>query len=256
MTTIEFDSYSLQADGVYTTDTDVFSAPAVNINAEKLAEADGSVIVKTQLDPKVFKCEGYMQAATTAALDTLIDTFKTNLNKVSANFDIDYAGGTRRYIATPRNMIISRPKGLNSAGWSVEFYCASPVGYDTTTSTLLASTVVTSATSQLSITNDGSYIAQPLITVTLTSGTGLTTSKSISISNDTNLRGITVTRDWTAADVLEIDCLNQTVYVNNVSVEYTGQFPKWSSGAGGIGYLDDFTTRSVSVEATYTKRYL
>ena len=58
MTGLVFDVFSLQGNGVYTTDTDVFDAPQLNIQDERLAESDGSVIVRTSLDPKVFKWEG------------------------------------------------------------------------------------------------------------------------------------------------------------------------------------------------------
>ena len=95
-----------------------------------------------------------------------------------------------------------------------------------------------------------------LITLTLTSVTGGTPSKSVIISNDSTLRGITVTRDWANGDVLEIDCLNKTLYVNDTVVAYSGQFPKWTPGGSGISYLDDFTTRSATLSAVYTRRFL
>jgi hypothetical protein len=256
---IYFDVYSLQSSGTYgvhTTSTDIYSAPRLTTQDEKLAQADGSVIVKATLEPKVFSCDGYMIEADISALDTLLDEFKQALNKQNQNFDIDYAGSTRRYVATPRNIMISRDKGLNSAGWSVEFFCANPVGAEISTSALLAATVNTSSSLVSTITVNGSYVAEPLITVTLTAVTGGTTNKTITISNDTTLRGISITRDWSATDVLEIDCLNKTLYVNDTVVAYSGQFPKWTPGNGAISYLDDFTTRTVSIEATYTKRYL
>jgi len=255
MTGITFDSYNLNGDGVYTTDTDVFSAPPINISAESLAESDGSVIVKRRIDPKVFQCEGYMVADTTEALDDLIDVFKTALNKQGQNFDIDYSGTTRRYVATPRNIVISRPKGLNSAGWSVEFYCAVPVGSLIAAENLFVTATTTLTQDTVSFTVNGSYKAEPLITVTIDSITGGTT-KTITLSNASTLRGLSITRTWIATDVLEMDCLNKTIFVNNMAVEYTGQFPVWEPGNNGLTYLDDFTTRSVDIAGTYTQRYL
>lgn len=255
MTGIYYDSFSLNSDGVYTTDTDVYSAPPISLQDEKLAEADGSVIVKRTVEPKVFLCEGYMEADTISALDTLLDTFKRNLNKQEQNFDIDYADSVRRYVASPRNMIISRPKGLNTASWSVEFLAANPVGSDVDQSTLLASTAITSSQASSAITVNGSYKAEPVITMTLSAVTG-GTSKTVTITNDSTLRGLTITRTWSAADVLEIDCLNKTVYINDTVVEFSGQFPSWEPGVSAIGYLDDFTTRTVDISATYYVRYL
>lgn len=255
MTGIMFDVFSLQGGGVTCVKTDVYSAPPINVQDEKLAQRDGSVIVKKQLGPKVFTCEGNMKLDTTVQLDVLLDTFKRSLNKQEQNFDIDYAGSTRRYVATPRNMVISREKGLNTAGWSVEFFCANPVGSDTFTSTLLSPTGITASSNSASITVNGSYKAEPLITVTVTTLTG-GGNNTVTISNDSTLRGVAVTRTWANGDVLEIDCLNKTFYVNNAAVPFTGQFPQWEPGNSGINYLDDFSARSVTITATYQVRYL
>lgn len=255
MTGITYDSYSLNSDGVYTTETDVYSAPPINLQDEKLAESDGSIVVKRTVEPKIFQVEGFMTADTIANLETLLDTFKRNLNKLNQNFDIDYGAGTRRYVASPRNMMISRPKGLNTATWSVEFLAANPVGSDPVASTLLASTAITASQASASITVSGSYKAEPVITMTLTAVTGGTT-KTVTITNDSTLRGLTVTRTWTAGDVLEIDTLNKTVYVNDTVVEFSGQFPSWEPGVSAVGYLDDFTTRTVDLSAQYFVRYL
>lgn len=255
-TSVRFDVLNLQ-DGlnIFTTDTNVYDSPPVLLQTEKLAETDGTVIVKKTLDAKTFKVEGYMQTDTTANLDLLIDSFKRGLNKQSQTFDIDYAGSTRRYIATPQNVALSRSKGLNAAGWSVEFYCANPVGMDITSSSLLGATIITSSTATSSIVVDGSYKAEPIIFVTLNSLTGAG-NNTITVSNDATLRGVSVTRTWAAGDVLEIDCLNKTVYVNNGVVPFAGQFPSFDPGNGGIDYLDDFTARNASISATYTRRFL
>jgi phage-related protein len=256
MIAVSYNGTSLQSGGIVTTDTTVYSSPKKTIQAEKLAESDGSVIVKETWESKVFTCDGIVSASTISGLDTLLDTFKALLNNRKQNFDIDYAGSTRRYVATPQNVIITRERGLNRAGWSVEFFCESPVGSDTTSSTLLGSTVVTSSTSTSAVTVGGSYKAEPDITVTVTSVTGGSPNKTITIANGTDLKGISITRTWTAGDVLEIDCMNKTVYVNNVATASSGLFPSWDAGTGSLTYIDDFTTRSVTLSATYTKRFL
>lgn len=256
MINVTYNAVSLQANGIVTTDTNIYSSPKKSIQAEKLAEADGSVIVKETFESKSFNCEGHMTATTISLLDTLIDTFKSTMNQTKENFDIDYGGGIRRYTATPENVIISRERGLNRAGWSVEFFCEEPVGSDTITTTLLTGQVVTSSSAIIPMTIAGSYKAEPVITLTVTSVTGGSPLKTITISNDASLRGISITRDWLAGDVLEIDTLNKTVYVNSVAVESNGLYPSWSVGAAGLSYLDDFTTRSVTIGAVYTKRYL
>ncbi len=254
MISVKYGSLDMQANGMTVTDSDVYSTPKKDVQTEKLAETDGSIIVKTTYESKIFTVNGYMQAADIPTLDALIDTVKAALNLEAQNFDIDYAGSTRRYVATADNIMISRPTGMNTCTFSVEFTCALPVGSDTTSSTLLASTNVTVSPSSLAITVGGSYQAQPYITLTVVSiSTG---SNTMTITNGSNQRGVSITRNWSAGDVIEIDSLNQTLYVNNLVVLFTGQFPRWDVGAGTIQYLDTCTSRSVNITATYTRRYL
>lgn len=255
MSTMTYGSLNLLSGGIYVTDTDIDDTPTKVVQSEKLAEADGAIFVKTTYEPKTFKIEGYLKTDLVADLRPLINTFKAALNLEEQNFDYDDGSGTLRYIATARKVFISRPRGLNVAAFSVEFICESPVGADTSGSTLLGFTAISTASVSTALTVGGSYKAEPLITVTIATVTG-GTAKTVGISNDTTLRGISITRTWANGDVIEIDCLNKTVFVNDAVVEYTGQFPTWDVGPGSIAYLDDFTTRSVTLSATYTRRYL
>jgi phage-related protein len=251
-----FDSYDMQANGVTVSETNIFDAPKRSVQDVRLAEADGSIIVKTTYDPKRATLDGYLLADTPSELKTLIDTFKRNMNKTNVFLDIiEEDDSTRRYLATTTNIMVSRTNGLNQAGFSVEVLIPSGVGMDTTETTLATDTVTTS-TGSVVIDVQGSYKAQPVISITVDSVTGGTPDKSISIANGTTLRGITITRDWAASDIIEIDCLNNEVYVNNVITEYVGQIPSWEPGNGIISYIDDFTTRSVDISAVYTRRYL
>ncbi len=256
MINASYGSLNMQTGGITVTDSpDLYNAAKKTVQTEKLSETDGSIIVKSTYESKIFTLNGYMQAADIPTLDALIDTFKAALNLEAQPMNIDYAGSTRSYIATADNIVISRPTGMNSCTFSVEFTCASPAGMDTTTSTLLSATSISSSSALPSITVAGSYKAQPLIVLTLTAVTGAT-GGTITIQNGLTLRGISVTRTWSAGDVLEIDCANHVLYVNNSIVPFSGQFPSWDVGSSTISYVDNFTTRSASITATYTRRFL
>lgn len=250
-----FDGFDMQAGGIVTSRTTFYSPAKRNIQEEQLAESDGVVFVKDFLGAKSFTCSGTLKASTIAATDTLIDTFLAAMNKSKKLFVIDYAGGSRQIMVTPQLPIIVREDGLNLATWSIEFKSENSAASDTTSSTLITSTAITTTATPIALTVVGSYKAEPYITFTLTSVTG-GTSKTITISNGTSLRGISINRTWANGDILEIDSLNKTVYVNSVAVESTGLWPSWDSGAGSLLYNDDFTTRSGTIVATYTKRYL
>ena len=100
---------------------------------------------------------------------------------------------------------------------------------------------------------NGSYIAEPIINVTINSVTG-GTSGSVSIFNASTNQGITVTGDFTAGSQLEIDCSQYTVRLNGVNMDFEGLFPTFPPGAQRIGYSDTFTTRDVDVTVTYNHK--
>ena len=244
----------MQDDGVTVTESDIYSAPPNDIQAAELAERDGALIVQQRYKAKRFTVEGHIQKSTVEALESALDAFKAALSIKNQALDIDYAGGVRRYLASAENIILAR-SAPTSVGFSVEFLSPDGMGWDVDSSELLAVTSVTNSAQSFAINVGGSYQAEPLITVTLSSVTGAT-SKTVTITNGVSLRGISITRTWTSGDVLEINSMDRTVYVNDVATDFLGQFPIWATGAGTIEYLDDFTTRSVSITASYTKRYL
>jgi len=105
---LKYGDFDLQANGVTTTDTDLYSAPQNAVQADDLAEADGSLIVQQRYKSKTFTITGRLRTDTVALTDQLIDTFKIAMSRKNQAFDIDYAGGIRRYLATAQNIIITR----------------------------------------------------------------------------------------------------------------------------------------------------
>lgn len=251
---VNFGNYPMQADGVVVTESDVYSAPENEIQAVELAQRDGALIVQQRYKSKRFRADGHIQKDTVSELESALDAFKAALAVKNQAFDIDYAGGVRRYLASAENIIISRA-APTTVGFSVEFLSPDGMGWDVNSSELLAPSNVSTSAQSFGIEVGGSYQAEPLITVTLNDVTG-GTSKTITITNGVSLRGISITRTWTTGDVMEIDSMTKTVYVNDVATDFLGQFPTWDTGAGTIEYLDDFTTRTASITASYTKRYL
>ena len=92
----------------------------------------------------------------------------------------------------------------------------------------------------------------PVITITLTAVTG-GSAASIFVGNNGTGQQLTITRTWSASDVLVIDTFNRTVKVNNVEVDFGGHSPLFAPGAGTLGYVDTFTTRTFTISAVYAK---
>lgn len=253
----KFGAFNMQdpAAGIWVTETDVYSSPTNSIQADAMAETDGSLVVKQRYLSKTFKVEGILRKDSIEELEMLMDVFKAAMGARNQAFDIDYAGDIRRYLANAQNVIVTRTRRLTSAAFSVEFQCPDGVGWSIGSTALIASAGITTSNVSIPLIVEGSYQADPVVTVVFNTVTG-GTAKSINISNDSSLRGMAIQRNWVTGDRLEIDCMNKTVFVNDLAVEFTGQFPKWEPGAGALGYLDDLTSRDVTLTSSYTRRWL
>lgn len=251
---IKFGSFDMQSGGCTVTDTDVDSSPPNSIQADQLPEADGAIVVKQQYTSKTFTVNGILQASSLAALKTLRDSFKLAMSVKNQAFDVNEDGTIRRYLCNAQNVILARTS-TTTAGFSVQMQSPDGMGWDIDSTSLLSAQAVTLSTQLIPVTIDGTYQAEPYISLILGSVT-VGTGDTITISNGVTLRSISVTRSWAAGDKLEIDSLKKTVFVNNSPVEFNGQFPRWDIGTGSIGYLDNFTSRNGTLAVTYTRRWL
>lgn len=252
---LKYGSFDLQSGGVTTVDADVDSAPTNTIQADNLAERDGALVVKQQYSSKPFTISGNLRADTPDLLDALLDTFKAAMAKKKQPFDIEHAGGIRRYLGSARNVTITRRKGFMSALFNVEFLSPDGMGWDITSSTLISSTNITTSNQSLPITVGGSYKAEPIIRITINTITG-GTAKTLQVGNGETLRTLSITRNWTAGDVLEMDTLKGQLLVNGQAVDYRGSLLAFEPGANALVYTDDFTARDVTILSSYTRRWL
>jgi len=239
--------------GLTITNREVNMLPDRNLRTYKLARADGSITTTAEYTTKKIIVGGIIIGVSRQVVESSIDTLRGLLASNEGEIDIVMAGTTRRFIGTLSSMTNDLIGGYCT--FTLEFTCASPVGSDTTTTTLLASTANTAAGASYSISVGGSYRAEPYITITysaITGGTGAT----VEVYNAADNIGLSITRTWVSGDVLEIDNYNKTVLVNGVSVARSGRFFYFPSGANDLGYSDNMTTRTMTIAATYTRRYV
>lgn len=258
MIAITYNGYSLQNGTIVTTETDLFSPPKRDVQVDRLAHADGGRIVQQFWNTRDFTVSGHIQADGQATLHATIDQFNAALSQQNGILNVTIDGGTSRIIyCTAQELIIAKNRGNTTAAFTAHFISADGMMWDSssTPTTLLAATTVTAGSVDVSTTVLGSYKAQPLIRYVLNSFTG-SGARSVTLSNSLNLKGITISRTWTAGDVLEVDCINMLVYVNSVSTDYTGQFPEFTPGITAIRCVDNFTARNATLSATYTQRWL
>jgi len=222
-----------------------------------MADADGSSIPSINYPFKKVVIGGTIHGSDQADLDNRIDTFKGYFNGKDKNLDIAYGSGTRRYIATKNALSIERDQKNFYATFTVEFVCTVPFGVDTTTTDLWATkSNFTSATFTETPAVAGNAPFQlPVFTITIDALTG--DGDYVQISNDNNNQEILLYGlGLEAGDVIIIDCVERTVTLNGTEVDYYGTFLELEPGANSITYTDGFTTRTVDVAASYTKRWL
>jgi phage-related protein len=252
-TAISFDSNDLQTTTILT--AEIAHSRQKNMSAYPIAHANKSEVAFVSYPNRKIVVKGKLIAGGIAAMDALEDAFAGYFNGIKKNLDIGFNGGTRRFIATANAVEVNRPGGLHFGDFAVEFFCSNPFGLDTSTTTALNVTSRTAASYTDAYTFLGTAPIQlPVFTYTLSAVTG-GSNASVIIGNLGNGQQITVTRTWTAGEVLVIDCVNRTVKVNGNPVEYSGAFPEFAPGAQSFSYSDTFTTRQFNLNIVYTKMY-
>lgn len=247
--------------GIIVDDIDLDNLPNKQMGIFGLAHSNNSEIPNTNNPYKVLPITGTVVGTSPTDLSARLDTFRSYLIGKKKNLDINYNGGTRRYIATVSpNSNIKRSVNKKFARFAIEFICTPPYGQDTANTTALNATGRTLATYTDNYTFLGTAPSQlPVATITLTavSSTGM---QSMFWGNNGNGQGITISRNnWTAGDVVVIDASdpkNQKVTINGGLVDFVGAFPEFAPGAQAMSYSDTFASRTVSENVVYKKRYM
>lgn len=251
---VVYDGFSFEDNNIILTNIDHLRIAERNNQVETRANRSGGVLVQSQLGVKRIIIEGYYTGSSASDAQTMYDTLAAALNRQSRPLTVPHAGSTREYTATPENVILQQPDGLNRLTFSFEFVVPDGSSQDTTETTLIDETITTTS-STISLSVEGSVTARPYITLTFTSVTG-GTGKTVTIRNARDFVGLTFDRDFVTGDVITIDSENFQIYINGVLTAPDGRLPKWEAGNGSLYYSDTFTNRSVAITATYKQRNL
>lgn len=193
--------------------------------------------------------------ATRDLVETSLDSLMALIQGVEKELWLRQSGGTRKYTCTYSDFTL-REEGGSYIEMDLFFECSDNFGYDIAPTLLKQVSGFTSGQKTDQITVEGSAPWQaPLFTLTYSAITGGTTA-TVTIGNGVTGQQVTITRTWTAGDVLVIDSLNKSVKINGVAVAFTGAIPEWSKGIGYINYLDNFTARTFSYTMNYYRRWV
>ena len=249
---IAYDDVSLQ-DATYLTrfvKHDVM--PTRSLGTLKIAGRDGVIITSDSFDQKVIEVGGVVKADTQAALETAIDALKELLSRRQKNLDVDYAGGTRRYVATAVNTedVVDRDHYHNGfAPFLIHFLVPKGTGtglerQDNNFSGITAWNYAND------LTIEGKYPPEPVITITLTDAGTCDTVTFRNITTNTTISASATTGDFADGDIITIDCGERSVKLNGVEHSFSGVFPDFALGAND--FVVNFYGSTVGIEQSQT----
>lgn len=228
------------------------------LSSFKLARADNRVITNAQYDGKDIIVTGQIVATDRATMlanrNSLIAAVSSGVNKTLL---VNINDTIQKFVATAEAPMITETKG-GFAKFSIKFVCRDAYGVDQNLQFLLNVTgqTTTPNTQNLS-TIGGNYDIEPIIEVYITAVSG-GSSKYIQLTNVATSKAMRITNNWAVGQLLVINPEDRTVKVNNVEIDFLGDFLTFAVGSGQqIKYEDNFTTsRTVQIRVKYRKRYL
>jgi phage-related protein len=248
---IAFDNVSLNNDPYQFTELDHEKSAPRETFMYDLARERGGVIVGDNYKPKEVVITGRIIGDDKNALESNIDSFKELMARFNKNLDLDYASGTRRYVATPTDVNIDRKYfNLSFVPFRVTFLVPSGVGEDIT-QTASIQNGITDSPYDGSINIGGSAYPMPKVEVIIASITA-----GIDISFQCNGDKITLTNSLVANDVIVFDVQNKKVTLNGAEKDYTGVFPKFNVGTNNYIITINSSARNFNVEVDYFKKWL
>lgn len=228
--------------------------PVREVKTGRLARAHGQKLLSAFYGSKKIIIEGYIRAVSRAEMEIARDTLIFRLQPQETNLDIQQGGLSRTYTVTMQNILFEPIEG-GMMLFNIEFLASDPFGRDLNQTVLTFDNPQTEETHDYPIIIGGSMSAELILSVTLASGSGMT-DKTMSVVNVATGEKISIRRNYVAGEVVFFNIPNRQVTIDGDLVDYLGVFPLFEPGPQVLRYIDNFTTRSVSLAATYYRRYL
>lgn len=259
MRAVLFNGFNLQSSPFTVQGTDAFDAPVRQIITQELARSDNAVDVFRRYTSRDIAINGTITSTSEAACDAAIDQLKLTLMQAGAGtLQVGWGSGYRYWGAEVKNLNIARgTNDVSRAAWSAQLHCPKFYATDGNTDTLLNSVGNTLGSFSNVITPQGTYLAYPVITITLTA-LGISPSTfDLSIGNPAANQLLTLTQQFATGDVITIDSLNEQIYLNSTLIPGVGAFPTFAPGqSSSLDYTDGATSRTVTINVVAPRFYL
>ena len=223
---ITYNSYNMQDDYCISQVIHSRQMSSRRVDQEFYARADNFKLFNEYFTQKEITISGVIMHTSVTNLMTEINLFKTALQGVDKNLDINYGDGVVRYTATCTGMDIPQDThNITFTPFRVVFLCH-PLGKSTSLTTITQDdNTETPFSDTIAIT--GNTDPKPIITLTFTDGNNVT---AIKVDNTTTSTDMTITRGYDDAEILVVDCGARTVEVDDTAVDFIGIFPTFDLG--------------------------
>lgn len=226
-----------------------YNLPIRDIKTHKIARESLSIITSSEYTYKdvtvwIDICKG-----TRELTERSLQQLKAMLQAQNGILKVKQAGEWYQYTATMNELNVEFDG--HNAYVQIGFLASTPIGRSVETFSLFNMVGTTTPSRAQTFFVDGSYVAQPIINITINSVTG---SGNMSISNARTGQGITFSENLVAGDIIEIDTAGKSITRNGSEIDFMGMFPEFPSGTQQVQYNDTFTSRTVDVTAQYNKR--
>ena len=216
------------------------SDPEREIQSFVPTREDGEVLVSERFGTKRIILSGILSGSDQDDLEGKIDAFKELFSRLEKNLDIEWEGGTRRYVATCERHDFDRDHfNIAFVPWTATFIVLSGEGKDTSETLARDEEIVGVTTPGTdAFTLSGSKPPRPVITIEGANFNSVT--KGIEYKNTDTGERIVVTRDesWPTVAVVTIDCEKKRVDTQIMTTvedgPFYGVFPKFRVGTNNV----------------------
>lgn len=247
---VTFNGNSLaDINGVWLYNYNATDLPTRDIKIHKLARRSLSIITSSEYVSKAIPVMMRVCSGSRQDTEATLTEIKGLLQPQNGELVVRQSGEDYQYTATMNEFNI---EWSGAVAYVVIVFLASTPIAESVDSNLLFSFSTTLPSDGAGFTVEGSFIAEPVITVVVNSVTGGT--GSMSIFNASTNQGITLNETFTTGSQIEIDSSNYTVTHNGSNIDFEGLFPTFPPGAQRVGYSDSFTARSVDITGNANTR--
>ncbi len=251
---ISFDSNRIDTiPGVRLHYYDFTRLPDRDIKIYKLARRSLSIVTSSEYVQKPISINLHINSGCRQDTEATVSYVKSLISRQNGTLRVLQGGEEVEYTVTMSEFNIDW-LGAN-AFTTVIFIASTPTGTGVVPNVLFNMSGITTSTRSVTFPVSGSFPAESVTTITISSVTG-GTGERINIFNSMNNQGISIDADYNSGDVLIIDSYNMTVNLNGVYIDFQGTFPTFPPGSQQVTYSDTFSTRLVDVSGVANTRLI